>query len=593
MNKLFTLTLLLVLIVTNASAQETFWERYSFPHNLKFDFKKTILCSDSDWISIGNFGGRCLISKGNDSIIEFARFYRSPTSVFGINDMIQLPDKGFICCGTSGPISAQDISGFIMRIDSVGNLIWTKALNVATDGFFLRLASADYNTFIATGYENGHLAYLKFDGNGNIISYKRHSYAYAGLDILMSENGCLLLGKSYDPFYLDVEIYILKVDSTDNIQWAKKYGWFSDEEPFSLIQSLDNGYLVSANVTEVGLPYFYSMVMNLDTSGLISWCKLYQNATGVRYPKPIIISDSTYLVGFTSNINYGNPGLQKLDVNGNEQWLRRYSDMDNAPNREDLVGFYEKADHHLMLFAKDDSSFQRSSLSMIQVTSDGYSSCFDNTDSSFTIDTIPPVTAQSHSFINVSYNIQDTVIMVSDTAWTKDTTCYCEFYPYPSVDGFIYTDSGLTVSFIDTSVEATNWRWYFGDGDSANIQNPIHHYQSSGTYQVCLFSSSICGIDSICQFVTVTGLGVESEITDNSIVVFPNPANTSINIKFPSRSNYEIKLLDVTGRIILHTISHSDIQSFVLPEECKAGIYAVNVYDAAHQLLFRKRIVVL
>lgn len=45
----------------------------------------------------------------------------------------------------------------------------------------------------------------------------------------------------------------------------------------------------------------------------------------------------------------------------------------------------------------------------------------------------------------------------------------------------------LTVSFSDQSpIPANSWKWYFGDGDSSDMQNPIHTYSSPGLYDVTL-----------------------------------------------------------------------------------------------------------
>jgi PKD repeat protein len=45
----------------------------------------------------------------------------------------------------------------------------------------------------------------------------------------------------------------------------------------------------------------------------------------------------------------------------------------------------------------------------------------------------------------------------------------------------------LEVQFTDLSIDSVNsWLWFFGDGDAAFVQNPIHTYDSAGTYTVTL-----------------------------------------------------------------------------------------------------------
>jgi len=51
---------------------------------------------------------------------------------------------------------------------------------------------------------------------------------------------------------------------------------------------------------------------------------------------------------------------------------------------------------------------------------------------------------------------------------------------------------GYSIQFFDLSVGDTvfNWHWYFGDGDSSTLQNPMHAYLSPGFYTVSLTASS-------------------------------------------------------------------------------------------------------
>ena len=49
----------------------------------------------------------------------------------------------------------------------------------------------------------------------------------------------------------------------------------------------------------------------------------------------------------------------------------------------------------------------------------------------------------------------------------------------------------LAVNFTDISnPPAAGWKWYFGDGDSSALQNPTHHYNASGSYDVTLIIES-------------------------------------------------------------------------------------------------------
>lgn len=70
-----------------------------------------------------------------------------------------------------------------------------------------------------------------------------------------------------------------------------------------------------------------------------------------------------------------------------------------------------------------------------------------------------------------------------------------------------FTDStnNLQAFFTDGSTgTVTTWEWDFGDGNTSNLQNPNHSYDSVGNYTVCLVAGNSCGFDTICSTVNIT-----------------------------------------------------------------------------------------
>lgn len=76
--------------------------------------------------------------------------------------------------------------------------------------------------------------------------------------------------------------------------------------------------------------------------------------------------------------------------------------------------------------------------------------------------------------------------------------------------GYSNTSGSGTFNFSDSSTVApganVSYTWYFGDGNVDTVQNPVHTYATSGTYNTCLAitvqdSSGTC-VDSICKTVS-------------------------------------------------------------------------------------------
>lgn len=118
------------------------------------------------------------------------------------------------------------------------------------------------------------------------------------------------------------------------------------------------------------------------------------------------------------------------------------------------------------------------------------------------------------------------------------------------------------ISFNNQSLNANNFQWYFGDGDSSTTFNPIHTYPGNGNYDVTLISEYCGMVDTIIQTVTLVSFGIEPNLF--TIEIFPNPSHSHINI------HSDIENLHVT----VTNIYGQWIDSFTIPTS--------PLYDVSH-----------
>ncbi|HPE56621.1 MAG TPA: DNRLRE domain-containing protein [Bacteroidales bacterium] len=123
------------------------------------------------------------------------------------------------------------------------------------------------------------------------------------------------------------------------------------------------------------------------------------------------------------------------------------------------------------------------------------------------------------------------------------------------VADFTMEDFGNYIQFNDNSTGATSWDWDFGDGYSSTLQNPVHSYQESGVFQVCLTVSNSCGSDTKCDTIRPSFTSRTNEfskyITD--LQIFPNPTSEKLIINFQSEESNQlvIKIYDLKGKIVI------------------------------------------
>ncbi|MEO8150737.1 MAG: PKD domain-containing protein [Bacteroidia bacterium] len=68
--------------------------------------------------------------------------------------------------------------------------------------------------------------------------------------------------------------------------------------------------------------------------------------------------------------------------------------------------------------------------------------------------------------------------------------------------------------FTNLSQNAPTWfKWYFGDGDSSSLQNPVHQYDSSGIYNVWLIAGNAFGSDTLGLLIGVHALNPDFNVT--------------------------------------------------------------------------------
>ncbi|MBK9481201.1 MAG: PKD domain-containing protein [Bacteroidetes bacterium] len=86
------------------------------------------------------------------------------------------------------------------------------------------------------------------------------------------------------------------------------------------------------------------------------------------------------------------------------------------------------------------------------------------------------------------------------------------------------------VTFNDQSTNATSWNWVFGDGNTANVQNPTNTYSTIGTYTVYLVSGNpnTCNkFDSASKVITI----LPTPVADFTWTPNPPEPNTPNNFK--------------------------------------------------------------
>jgi hypothetical protein len=253
--------------------------------------------------------------------------------------LIQTSDGGYAIAGRTSSFGSDYSCFWLVKVDSSGNLEWNKtyegtgfldAMNIAysvveaSDGGYAIAGTAEPELY------DHDFWLVKVDSSGNLEWNK----TYGGPDVDVatsvvetSDGGYALAGDTMSSYGIRSDFWLVKVDSSGNLEWNKTYGGPDVDVATSVVETSDGGYALAGQTSSFGAGSFDFWLVKTDVSGNMQWDKTY-GGIGLEQARSLIqTSDGGYaLAGQTSSFGDGSDNfwLVKTDVSGNMQWDKTY-----------------------------------------------------------------------------------------------------------------------------------------------------------------------------------------------------------------------------------------------------------------------------
>ncbi len=163
---------------------------------------------------------------------------------------------------------------------------------------------------------------------------------------------------------------------------------------------------------------------------------------------------------------------------------------------------------------------------------------------------------------NQSY-LQNGFIAISNDTFTKASFNYG--YYGKNMVGFSNASDGSQMNF----------KWYFGDGDSSSLKNPVHQYVNANNKTVRLVVTGNCGTDDttiqLRDFTSVHPMNI------STFTLFPNPSDKHLVLQSLVAQELALELIDATGKIVLSGTVRTG-EKFPV-EQLPEGLYFVKIYS--------------
>ena len=137
------------------------------------------------------------------------------------------------------------------------------------------------------------------------------------------------------------------------------------------------------------------------------------------------------------------------------------------------------------------------------------------------------------------------------------------------------------------------WEWTFGDGQVDTIPHPVHQYDSSGQYEVCLRVENPRGSDTYCTTLAVGITHVAAVLRENAYHLYPNPGTGRFTLEYPAEIQGEIVISNYLGQVVYRAAikERSSEQVLELPN-VPAGVYGLGIW-ANGRLLWQEKLLLL
>ena len=248
----------------------------------------------------------------------------------------QTMDSGYIVAGYTTSFGAGNRDVYLIRTDKSGQKLWSKTygaanidyawtIDIAVDGGFL--IGAHSGSFGAGSHD---IYLIKCDSVG-LVEWTK---VYGG----GSADGAYSLQQTADGGYIvsahtssfgagQHDVYLIKINNSGDTLWTRAYGGTSGDYLRAVHQTVDGGYVLVAETFSFGAGSADVYLLKTDSLGKVMWTKTYGGSSSdYGYSVKQTFDGGFIIAGFTNSFGAGQFDLYvtKTDMNGVVIWSKTY-----------------------------------------------------------------------------------------------------------------------------------------------------------------------------------------------------------------------------------------------------------------------------
>ncbi|MBK7571908.1 MAG: T9SS type A sorting domain-containing protein [Bacteroidetes bacterium] len=481
--------------------------------------------------------------------ITFVKTYTTPGSVSDGFSIVEDIAGGYLFTGMSQDTITYTGTAFLAKCDSLGDIDWVKSYDT----------SIIYPTM--KRFVNGDLLLgggqyiMKLDNSGNVL-WARHISGISSVQpdgfIITSDGGIVI--SSYIQVQANFSMKLIKLDSIGDLVWAMETPLSGNSIRLNnVIETVDGGLLTAFDEDITNLSQ-QICVIKTDGSGNLLWSKTFGSVNYDHVSDLIQSADGNYVL---SGIISGSTCIFKLDTSGAIIWSKTYGQNDIGVKNilETTTGNLILAGNYVDSLIGDGLVFSTDAFGNI-LYARSYSGVY-------------------WAYINDLYATSDLgyIAVCADGIANPGNPSFLQFLKLIKMDSLLYSACDFqTINFgVASQVLNTQPGSYLIPSNVSSSPITINQYPYQMTATV------------VCKSINVDEL-----IIDDLIDLYPNPAANKVDIEFDSGLIRHTAIFDIAGKLwkdFYYNNSKLEIDVSTLAP----GIYFLT--GTSDQGTFRKRFV--
>jgi hypothetical protein len=254
--------------------------------------------------------------------------------------VIETSDGGYVVTGRRISVSSgTEWDVWLIKTDTRGDLIWDHTYGAeGSDGGYSVVQAEDGGYIIAgftTSYGAGWHDFwlIKTDSLGNLQWHK--TFGEAGHDVARSvsqtqpDTGYILTGNTWSSDTSSYDLCLIKTDLDGNEIWNKTFGGNNDDFGFSVIQASDGGYIATGSTILAGNEDEALWIVKTFDSGNLNWDIIYDGYDYDSGRSIVQTSDEGYIIS-GDTYSYGS--------GGSDAWVIKLKKENQPPNPPTIDG---------------------------------------------------------------------------------------------------------------------------------------------------------------------------------------------------------------------------------------------------------------